>query len=275
MSGGRPDLLAAIVEATRRRVEAARARLPLERLRAQAGDRGGVRRLRRALAPADGSRIIAECKRRSTSRGILRHDYDAAAIASAYQRAGAAAISVLTEPAFFDGSLAHLESVRRAVELPILRKDFTVDAYQIWEARVAGADAVLLIAAALDDDELVELMDHAERAGLEALVEVHDEEELGRAVAAGATVIGVNNRDLKTLAVDLATSRRLAPLMPRNVTAVAESGLQTAADVCALQELGYRGFLIGERFMSVEDPGAALAGLVSEVERVAGGHPCA
>jgi indole-3-glycerol phosphate synthase len=274
MSAGRPDLLAAIVEATRHRVESARARRPVDRLRAKAGDMDGVRSLSRALAP-DGVRIIAECKRRSPSRGILRHDYDAAAIASAYQRAGAAAISVLTEPAFFDGSLSHLEEVRRVVDLPVLRKDFTVDAYQIWEARVAGADAVLLIAAALDDDELVQLMDHAERAGLEALVEVHDEEELGRAVAAGATVVGVNNRDLKTLAVDLATSRRLAPLMPRNVTAVAESGLQTAADVRALQELGYRGFLIGERFMSVEDPGAALADLAREVGRVAGGHRCA
>lgn len=275
MSTERPDLLAAILGATRRRVEAARAAAPLDQLRAQAAASTVPRSLKQALTQAGGVRVIAECKRRSPSRGVLRREYDPAAIAAGYERAGAAAISVLTEPGFFDGELAHLEAVRRAVRLPVLRKDFTIDPYQVWEARAAGADAVLLIVAALDDEELVGLMDEARLASVEALVEVHDEEELGRAAAAGADLIGVNNRDLRTLAVSLDTSRRLAPLMPPGSVAVAESGLQSAEDVRALQDLGYCGFLIGERFMTAADPGAALAGLLEDVERVAGGRSCA
>jgi indole-3-glycerol phosphate synthase len=160
----------------------------------------------------------------------------------------------------------HLASVRAAVSLPVLRKDFIVDPYQIWEARAAGADAILLIVAALEDAALLRLLEEARAASVDALVEVHDEEELGRALSAGADVIGVNNRDLRTLQVDIGTSRRLAPLFPSRVVAVAESGLRTAADLRELQALGYHGFLVGERFMTADDPGAALAALLSDVE---------
>jgi indole-3-glycerol phosphate synthase len=195
---------------------------------------------------------------------VLRTTYDPAAIARAYASAGAAAISVLTEPTFFDGALDHLRAVRESVDLPVLRKDFIVDAYQLVEARAAGADAVLLIVAALDDDALTDLSRAACDLGLDVLVEVHDEHELDRALAAGATLVGVNNRNLRTLAVDVEASFRLAARMPAGVLAVAESGLRTGADVRRLREVGYRAFLIGERFMSAADPGAALAGLLED-----------
>jgi indole-3-glycerol phosphate synthase len=269
VSGKTPDLLSAVLGATRRRVVEAREAVPFDRLKAEpAAPRRGV--LRAALSDPDRINVIAECKRRSPARGVLRWAYDPATIAAGYERAGAAALSVLTEPGFFDGSLDHLKAVRNAVQLPVLRKDFTVDPYQIWEARAAGADAVLLIVAALDDAELLGLMNEAREAQLDALVEVHDEEELGRALAAGADLVGVNNRDLKSLAVSLDTSRRLAPLLPSGVVAVAESGLRTAADLLMLQALGYRGFLIGERFMSAEEPGAALASLLADASAGAG-----
>jgi indole-3-glycerol phosphate synthase len=267
VSGEQPaaDLLAAIVAAARARVAWSRSHVPLERL---VDDPSGQRSrgFRAALARRGGLHVIAECKRRSPSKGVLRWQYDPAAIAAAYERAGAAAVSVLTEPAFFDGDLDHLRAVRAAVALPVLRKDFVIDAYQIWEARAAGADAVLLIAAALDQPALVDLLAAARRSGLDALVEVHDESELDRALAAGADLVGVNNRNLRTLAVDLDASRRLAALMPRDVVAVAESGLRTGNDLRELQALGYRAFLVGERFMTAHDPGAALAALMTAAE---------
>jgi indole-3-glycerol phosphate synthase len=274
MSASAPDLLAAIVGATRRRVETDRAALPLDQVvaAAQAMPRSGFR-LRAALERVGGVHVIAECKRRSPSRGVLRAHYDPAAIARGYERAGAAAISVLTEPGFFDGSLAHLVDVRNAVDLPVLRKDFTIDPYQIWQARSAGADAVLLVVAALDYEELLLLLDECRHAEIDALVEVHNEDELGRALSAGADLVGVNNRNLHTLAVDVRTSRRLAPLIPSAVVAVAESGLTTADDLIALSSLGYRAFLVGERFMTAEDPGGALHDLLEGVAR--GVPPCA
>jgi indole-3-glycerol phosphate synthase len=272
MSG--PDLLSAIVGATRRRVEVERAAVPLERLRSAvpAGPHP-VSRFRDALTRADCVHIIAECKRRSPSRGVLRARYDPAEIAMAYERAGAAAISVLTEPAFFDGTLEHLEAVRGATRLPVLRKDFTIDPYQVWQARAVGADAVLLIVAALDDSQLLTLLDECRAARLDALVEVHDEDELGRALSVGADLIGVNNRNLRTLAVNVETSRRLAPAIPPGAVAVAESGLRAGEDLVALMDLGYKGFLIGERFMTAEDPGAALLELLLGAGR--GVPPCA
>jgi indole-3-glycerol phosphate synthase len=194
---------------------------------------------------------------------VLRWKYDPAAIAVAYERAGAAAVSVLTEPTFFDGDLEHLRAVRAAVGLPLLCKDFVVDPYQIWEARAAGADAVLLIVGALEQPALVDLLGAARQAELDALVEVHDERELDRALEAGADLVGVNNRNLRTLAIDLDTSRRLASRLPAGAVAVAESGLRTAADLRELQSRGYRAFLIGERFMAADDPGAALAALLA------------
>jgi indole-3-glycerol phosphate synthase len=214
-------------------------------------------------------RVIAEAKRRSPSRGILRADYDPAAIALAYEASGAAAVSVLTEPAFFDGSLDHLRAVRAAVNLPILRKDFIVAPFQIEEAAVSGADAVLLIVAALDERELPALLAAARTAGLDALVEVHGRAELDRAIESGAAIVGVNSRNLRTLDVDVRVFDELAPHLPDGVVAVAESGLKSGADVARLRALRYDAFLIGERVMASPSPGAALAALLG----AAGGEP--
>jgi indole-3-glycerol phosphate synthase len=215
---------------------------------------------------APGVPIIAECKRRSPSRGVLRASYDPVAIASAYQAHGAAALSVLTEPTFFDGSLDHLRAVRAAVALPILRKDFVVEEFQILEAAAAGADAVLLIVAALDVAALRPLMARAQAIGLATLVEVHNRAELDAALEAGATIIGVNSRNLRTLAVDPAVFAELAPHIPDNVTAVAESGLRAGEDLARNKRLGYDAFLVGERFMADPDPGSALGRLRLDAE---------
>lgn len=224
----------------------------------------------RAALTLPGIRVIAECKRRSPSRGILRRDYDPAAIARAYERAGAAAISVLTEPTFFDGSLAHLADVREQVGIPLLRKDFISTEYQVMEAAVAGAQAVLLIAAGLETSELVSLQRVAQAFGLDVLVEVHDESELVRAMAIGAGIIGVNSRNLNTLEVDTKVFDRLLPLMPQGVVRVAESGLKNGDDIRRLRDAGYHAFLVGERFMSADAPGHALADLITDAR---GGAP--
>jgi indole-3-glycerol phosphate synthase len=256
-----PDLLRAIVEATRRIVSARREVEPLDRLERRASlesPRGSA--FHAALRRPDRVNVIAECKRRSPSKGVLAPRYDPAAIATAYERGGAAAISVLTEPTFFDGALEHLAAVRRAVGVPLLRKDFIIDEYQLHEARAHGADAVLLIVAALDH-ALTGLQQRAGELGLAALVEVHDETELQRAVDAGARIIGVNNRNLRTLAVDVAASHRLARLIPRGVIAVSESGLRSRTELDELRNEGYGAFLIGERFMTDPDPARALGEL--------------
>jgi indole-3-glycerol phosphate synthase len=252
-----PDLLATIVAATRTAVEERARQRPLVALPAPARA-GNGRRFEQALAAGPAPRIIAECKRRSPSKGILRAQYDPAAHARAYERAGAAAISVLTEPTFFDGSLAHLTAVRAAVDLPILRKDFIVTDYQIRETAAAGADALLLIVAALDDADLRRLLDLTAAAGLAALVEVHDENELQRALTAGARVVGVNSRNLRTLQVDLDVLDALGPRIPEDVVAVAESGIAGADDIRRLSAAGYDAFLVGERLITRDDPGAAL-----------------
>ena len=196
----------------------------------------------------------------------MRAAYDPVGIAQGYELAGAAAISVLTEPGFFDGALAHLSAVRDAVSIPLLRKDFIVDRYQLLEARAFGADAILLIVAALTDAELAQLAADAQALGLAALVEVHSTEECHRAMDAGATIIGVNNRNLRTLEVDLDASRVIAGMLPKDVIAISESGLKTAADLRSMQALGYRAFLMGERFMIEPDPGAALRGLLDTLQ---------
>ena len=258
------DLLAAIVAATRRIVEVRQAREPLAELaRRAAVRRSGVGRLRAALNRPDRANVIAECKRRSPSRGVLRAHYDPVAIARGYDGAGAAAVSILTEPTFFDGSLEHLAAVRRAVDLPLLRKDFIVSEYQLFEAKAAGADAVLLIVAALLQTELDALAAQAAERELDALVEVHDSEELERAIDAGAQIIGVNNRNLRTLEVDVRVSERLIARIPRETIAVSESGLRTADDLAWLRKLGYRAFLVGERFMVQDDPAGALQALIA------------
>lgn len=260
-----PDLLGAIVAATRRIVDERASQRSASALEAALSSAHSPRGFRAALVRHEPCAVIAECKRRSPSRGVLRAGYDPAAIAASYAGHGAAAISVLTEPTFFDGSLDHLARVRAGVNLPLLRKDFIIDRYQLLEARVAGADAVLLIVAALDDTTLRTLLDEARALRLDALVEVHDEGELDRALAAGADLIGVNNRNLRTLVVDVETSRRLAGLVPESVVAVAESGLRTSDEVIALRRAGYRAFLMGERFMTAEEPGAALAAILDDV----------
>ncbi|MCC7008899.1 MAG: indole-3-glycerol phosphate synthase TrpC [Acidobacteria bacterium] len=260
------DLLQAIVAGARRSAEERERLVPaaqLERRLTRAPDGEGFRR----SLSAPGIRVIAECKRRSPSKGILRAAYDPVAIATTYARAGAAAISVLTEPSFFDGSLDHLRQIRAAVDLPLLRKDFVVTRYQLIEAAAAGADAVLLIVAALSQQELTSLHAQALAVGLAPLVEVHDDDELARAVDAGAAVIGVNSRNLRTLQVDTSLLDRLGAAIPPGVVAVAESGLRTAADLRRLSRVRYQAFLIGERLMTEADPGAALASLVSQAER--------
>jgi indole-3-glycerol phosphate synthase len=258
-----PDLLGAIVAATRTITKVRREHESLEvleRRAALATPRG--RDFEASLARRGRINVIAECKRRSPSKGVLSENYDAVAIARQYEAGGAAAISVLTEPTFFDGALAHLTAVRAAVGVPLLRKDFVVDEYQLLEARAAGADAVLLIVAALDQPTLTHLQSRARDLGLAALVEVHDEHELSRACEGGARVIGVNNRNLRTLAVDVQASYRLAALMPANVIAVSESGLQSRAEVDRLAGAGYSAFLIGERFMTDPEPAQAIGELV-------------
>jgi indole-3-glycerol phosphate synthase len=255
-----PDLLEAIVAATRRDLQTRRARVPYASLEQAAWRAPAPRGAEFAAALGQSGRVnvIAECKRRSPSRGVLQAAYDPAAQARAYARGGAVAISVLTEPAFFDGALEHLAQVRAAVALPLLRKDFVVDSYQLLEARATGADAVLLIVAALDDERLERLLAQAGALHLGVLVEVHDEAELERAIAAGATLVGVNNRNLRTLAVDLDVSARVAARLPDRITAVSESGVTGPEDVARLSGLGYHAFLIGERLMTAADPEGAL-----------------
>ncbi len=261
---GSADLLETIIAATRRIVEVRQAEEPLAVLAERAAampTRGG--RLHAALSRVEGVNVIAECKRRSPSRGVLREDYDPVAIATGYAEAGAAAISVLTEPTFFDGSLDHLRAVRAAVEIPLLRKDFVVSEYQLLEAKAAGADAVLLIVAALRPAALKVLHDHARRHGLDVMVEAHDAGELSIAIDAGARIVGVNNRNLRTLQVDVHASETLIAMMPADVIAVSESGLKTAGDLTRLKAMGYRAFLIGERFMTAAEPGEQLKELLA------------
>jgi indole-3-glycerol phosphate synthase len=263
---GTPDLLEAIVAATRARVDAAMSREPRAVLERRAASRTPhAAAFAERLSRRGSINVIAECKRRSPSRGVLRVGYQPVAIATGYETAGAAAISVLTEPGFFDGSLDHLASVREAVSIPLLRKDFIIDDYQLLEARAAGADAILLIAAALDDRALATLSEAAGDLGLAALVEVHSVDECRRAIDAGAGIIGVNNRNLRTLEVDLNASREIAAVIPSDVISISESGLKTAADLQSMQALGYRAFLIGERFMIEPDPGAALRALLGSL----------
>jgi len=220
------------------------------------------RGFRSALAARAAPAVIAELKRASPSRGVIRTHYDPPAHARAYEAAGAAALSVLTDERFFQGHLDHLTTVRGVVSLPCLRKDFLVDPYQVDEARAYGADAVLVIAAAGSAALRSELLAAAREAGLDVLVEVHDERELEWAVAAGATLVGVNNRDLSTFVTALETTERLAPLVPPDALLVAESGLHSSADVRRMVSAGARAVLVGEAFMAAPDPGEALAELL-------------
>src|SRR5438876_944916 len=215
-----------------------------------------------AALTLDGLNIIAELKAASPSRGVLREKFDAAALARTLEAAGAVALSVLTEEEFFRGSLKNLRDARRAVGLPVLRKDFIFDPWQVWEARANDADSFLLIVAALGDARLRELISLGRELGMEPLVEVHTAEELTRAISAGARIIGVNNRDLKTLEVRPETSFALIESIPEDCIAVSESGLQTHADLQGLRAAGFDAFLIGEHLMQSPEPGEALAALL-------------
>jgi indole-3-glycerol phosphate synthase len=271
---GAADLLATIVAATRRIVAAREEREPLAALARRAeGVHRPKRRFSAALSRTGRVNVIAECKRRSPSRGVLRVDYDPVAIARSYEAAGAAAISVLTEPTFFDGALDHLSAVRAAVDVPLLRKDFIVSDYQLFEARATGADAVLLIVAALEPRQLQALMRRASELEMETLVEVHEVAELDLALDAGASIIGVNNRNLRTLAVDVDASETLVARIPGDTIAVSESGLRSAGDLARLSQLGYRAFLIGERLMTAADPGVALREILEPTPHDAAGLP--
>jgi indole-3-glycerol phosphate synthase len=216
-----------------------------------------------ALRRASRLAVIAEVKRSSPSKGALAEIADPAGLAAAYAQGGATAISVLTEPRRFSGSLDDLAAVRRRVDVPILRKDFLVTRYQITEARAWEADLVLLIVASLDQRDLVALREHAEALGMTALVEVHDEEETRRAVDSGATVVGVNARDLRTLTVDRAVFARLRPLIPDDVVTIAESGVRTVEDVREYAAAGAHGVLVGEALVTGGDPAGAVAAFAS------------
>jgi indole-3-glycerol phosphate synthase/phosphoribosylanthranilate isomerase len=243
-----------ILARKREEVREAKTRVPLEALRDQLAGAPRVRNL-----SLRGTGVIAEVKRASPSAGAIAPGADAVAQAKRYAAAGAAAISVLTDGPGFGGSLDDLRAVRAAVDVPVLRKDFVVDEYQLFEARAAGADLILLIAAALDDESMVRCLDLAAALDLGALVEVHDESELQR--VQGAALIGINNRNLRTFQVDLATSERLLPLLRRTQTGVVESGIRTPADARRLGRAGAAGFLVGEALMRAEDPGALLRDL--------------
>jgi indole-3-glycerol phosphate synthase len=236
----------------------------LERRAAARQPRGLAAALRRAAV--DGVAVIAELKKASPSRGVIRADFPVAELARRLAEAGAAALSVLTDAEFFQGSLENLAVASQAVSVPCLRKDFIVDERQIVEARAWGADAILLIVAALSDGELKSLHRKARELELDVLCEVHDDAELERALDAGCGILGVNNRDLRSFRVDLQTAIRLAERLPRDAVRVAESGIHTAADIRQLRAAGYHAFLIGESLMKAQEPGRALAELMANAQ---------
>jgi indole-3-glycerol phosphate synthase len=256
-------ILDKIVSVRRAAVEHRKRMLPQVALR-MAVERGTpqpVRDFRGALA-RPGVSVISEIKKASPSRGLLREDFRPDQLAQRFEQAGAAAISVLTEEEFFQGALEHLKQARGATSIPLLRKDFVFDPWQVWEARAGGADSFLLIAAILDDALLAELLSAGRGLGMEPLVEVHNRAELDRVLAAGAMIVGVNNRDLRTFDVRLETSLELVEGIPDECVAVAESGLRSRADIERLASAGFDAFLIGEHLMTAEDPGAALRALL-------------
>ena len=252
------NVLAEIISKKLARVEAAKNVTPLEEM-CRLADRPRTPHALREALRADGINIIAEFKRRSPSKGPIRADANLTQVVTSYEAGNAAAVSVLTEEDYFDGSLDDLRNVKATVTLPVLRKDFIFDDYQVYESAAAGADAILLIVAALDDETLVRLRRLAEDdLGLDALVEVHTSDEMKRASACGATLIGVNNRDLRTFEVSLETSISLAPQAPRESVLISESGLHSAGDLRRLHDAGYRGFLIGETLMRAGNPEQTL-----------------
>jgi indole-3-glycerol phosphate synthase len=251
-------ILDRIVAEKQKEIAQAKTERPEDDLSRQLVDAPPVRDFRGALLRGLGLGIIAEVKKASPSAGVLRADFDPVAIARSYAAAGADCLSVLTDAPFFQGSLANLEAIRRAVDVPLLRKDFVIDPYQVLEARLAGADAVLLIAEILDDKRLPTLISAVHSARMQALVEVYEPANLTRVLATDAVMIGVNNRDLRTFVTDLDHTIRLAPQVPANRCLIAESGIRTAGDLAKLRAAGVQAVLIGETFMRSGDIGAKL-----------------
>lgn len=262
-----PASLDAILEVARQRVSEARHRADLgalERAAANHLPRGFLNRLRQVAQ--DRIAIVSELKKASPSKGLIRADFEAAALARELEQAGTAALSVLTDEQFFQGSLDNLRQASAATALPCLRKDFIVDEFQMVEARANRADAILLIVAALSQKELTTLAKCANSYQLDVLCEAHDEQELQRALDAGCKLIGINSRDLRTFEISLTTAFRLAEKIPDECLAVAESGIHTGADLARLRNAGYKAFLIGESLMKEESPGRALVKLIQEAE---------
>ncbi|MEE9291580.1 MAG: indole-3-glycerol phosphate synthase TrpC [Acidobacteriota bacterium] len=258
------DILDRILEAKRAELARAKAASPVRRLIERASAAPPPHDLPSALRKAGRVNVIAEVKRASPSRGEIQPRADPVATAREYAEAGAAAISVLTDARFFLGAPEHLSGVRAAVPLPVIRKDFLFDEYQVYESRALGADGLLLITRILDAKTLQMLIGVTRALHMEALVEVHSEEDLRKALDCGAAIIGVNNRDLGTMQVSLDTSLRLAPLLTPEVVRVSESGIETRADIDRLREAGYDAFLVGERLMREASPGRTLAELIAE-----------
>jgi len=253
------DVLAELAAEARRRVDAMSAQVPLHEMRRAALESPAPEGFpfERALA-AEGMSFICEVKKASPSKGVIDPDFDYLSIAADYEAAGASCISVLTEPSRFLGDIRYLKEIASRVSVPVLRKDFIVDGYMVYEARAAGASAVLLICSILTEQELTDLILLADSLGLSALVEAHDESEVGKAVSCGARIIGVNNRNLRDFSVDPLNCLRLRPLVPEDVLFVAESGISSRADVEALEEGGVDAVLIGESLMRSEDKGSKL-----------------
>jgi indole-3-glycerol phosphate synthase len=258
------DILERIVAVKREEVAAARLRRGLPSLRADAEARRDVRGFEAALRAklaAGHAAVIAEVKKASPSRGVLREHFVPAEIAASYERGGAGCLSVLTDERFFQGSAAYLQQARDACALPVLRKDFVVDAYQVFEARAMGADCILLIAACLGDAQMAAFEAQAQALGMAVLVEVHDGAELDRALRLKTPLLGINNRNLRTFEVSLDTTLALQPHVPADRLLVTESGILTPADVGRMRAAGVHAFLVGEAFMRAPEPGAALAAL--------------
>ena len=254
-------ILERILETKRGELEESKRARPREEVVFEAAQAPPARSLEAAVRQ-EGLRIVAEVKKASPSRGIIREDFDPLAIAGACAGAGAAAISVLTDSEYFQGSLEYLASIREVVDVPLLRKDFIIDTYQVFEARAAGADAILLILAALSDREAEPLASAAAELGMDVLWEVHDREEMRRLAAFSPRVVGINNRDLKTFDVSLDTTRRLLPEVPGEAAVISESGFSRRDELEMMAGWGVDAFLVGEGLMRAEDPGAALSGLL-------------
>jgi len=252
------DVLAKIVEQKWKDIAAARAAVPESRLQEQLSAAPPVRDFAAALREGSGTRVIAEVKKASPSAGLIRADFEPVEIAQTYERHGAACISVLTDESFFQGRLDYLRRVRAAVSIPVLRKDFILDRYQVLEARAAGADCILLIAECLDDCRLRDLYFFAAELGMESLIEIYDPENLDRVLKLEPALLGINNRDLRTFVTDLGHSLRLREQVPQSCVLISESGIHTRADVERLEQAGIRAILVGETLMRSSDIGAKL-----------------